>query len=164
MSDEHFRTFYWPSLKAVILALIDQGCVPFLFAEGGYNSRLQYIRDLPKGRCIWMFDRTDMAKAKEIVGKTTCISGNVPISKIMTGTPDKVRQICKELIDVAGKGGGYIMAMGCSADEGKADTMKAMIDFIMVNAWENMSAEEKQEARFSRWLAGGRPSVQEQRG
>jgi hypothetical protein len=24
----------------------------------------------------------------------------------------------------------------------------------MVNAWENMSAEEEQEARFSRWLAG----------
>jgi len=24
----------------------------------------------------------------------------------------------------------------------------------MVNAWESMSAEEKQEARFSRWLAG----------
>jgi hypothetical protein len=129
MSDEHFKTFYWPSLKAVIMALIDQGCVPFLFAEGGYNSRLQYIRDLPRGKCLWMFDRTDMAKAKEIVGKTTCIAGNVPISKIMTGTPDKVREICKELIDVAGKGGGYIMAMGCSADEAKADTLKAMIDF-----------------------------------
>jgi Uroporphyrinogen decarboxylase (URO-D) len=129
MSDEHFRTFYWPSLKAVIMALIDQGCVPFLFAEGGYNSRLEYLRELPKGRCIWMFDRTDMAKAKEVIGDTTCIAGNVPISKIMTGTPEKIREICKELIDTAGKGGGYIMAMGCSADEGKADTVKAMIEF-----------------------------------
>jgi hypothetical protein len=129
MSDEHFRTFYWPSLKAVIMALIDQGCVPFLFAEGGYNSRLEYLRELPKGRCIWMFDRTDMAKAKEVIGDTTCISGNVPISKIMTGTPETIREICKELIDTAGKGGGYIMAMGCSADEAKADTVKAMIEF-----------------------------------
>ena len=129
MSDEQFRTFYWPSLKAVIMALIDEGCVPFLFAEGGYNSRLDYINELPKGHCIWMFDQTDMTGAKEIIGDTTCIAGNVPISKIMTGTSEQIKEICKGLIDVAGKDGGYIMAMGCAADEGKADTIHAMIDF-----------------------------------
>jgi uroporphyrinogen-III decarboxylase len=129
MSDEQFRNFYWPSLKAVIIALIEEGCVPFLFAEGGFNSRLEYLNELPKGHCIWLFDTTDMAKAKEIVGGTTCIAGNVPISKMITGTPDQVKEICKKLIDTAGKGGGYIMGMGCSADEGRADTMHAMIDF-----------------------------------
>jgi hypothetical protein len=129
MSDEQFRTFYWPSLKKVIMDLIEEGCVPFLFAEGGYNSRLEYLNELPKGHCIWMFDQTDMAKAKKVVGDTTCIAGNVPISKIMTGTPDQIKGICRELIDTAGKGGGYIMAMGCAADEGKPDTVKAMIDF-----------------------------------
>jgi uroporphyrinogen-III decarboxylase len=129
MSDEQFRTFYWPSLKALILALIDEGCVPFLFAEGGYNSRLEYLNEVPKGHCIWLFDQTDMAKAKNVVGGTNCIAGNVPISKIMTGTPEQVKEVCKKLIDVAGKGGGYIMSMGCAADEGKADTVHAMIDF-----------------------------------
>jgi len=129
MSDEQFRTFYWPSLKAVIMGLIEEGCVPFLFAEGGYNSRLQYLNELPRGHCFWLFDQTDMARAKEIVGGTTCIGGNVPISKIITGTPDQIKEICKELIDTAGKGGGYIMGMGCSADEAKADTVHAMIDF-----------------------------------
>ena len=129
MSDEQFRTFYWPTLKAVILGLIEEGCVPFLFAEGGYNSRLEYLNELPKGHCFWLFDQTDMAKAKEVVGGTTCIGGNVPISKIITGTPEQIKEICKNLIDVAGKGGGYIMGMGCSADEAKADTIRAMIDF-----------------------------------
>jgi uroporphyrinogen-III decarboxylase len=129
MSDEQFKTFYWPSLKKLCMALIDQGCVPFLFAEGGYNSRLEYLNDLPKGACIWFFDQTDMARAKEVIGGTTAIMGNVPISKIMTGTPDQIKEICKELIDTAGKGGGYIMSMGCAADEGKADTVRAMIDF-----------------------------------
>lgn len=129
MSDEQFKTFYWPSLKAVIMGLIEEGCVPFLFAEGGYNTRLEYLNELPKGHCFWLFDQTDMAKAKEVVGATTCIGGNVPISKIMTGTPDQIEDICKELIDTAGKGGGYIMSMGCAADEAKADTVQAMIDF-----------------------------------
>jgi len=47
----------------------------------------------------------------------------------MTGTPEDIREVCKRLIDTAGKGGGYIMSMGCAADEGKADTVHAMIDF-----------------------------------
>jgi len=129
LSDDHFRTFYWPSLKKLFMALIDEGCVPFPFAEGGYNTRLEYINELPRGSCLWLFDQTNMAKAKEVIGKTTCIAGNVPISKIMTGTPEQVREVCKELIDTAGKGGGYVMSMGCAADEGKPDTVKAMIDF-----------------------------------
>jgi uroporphyrinogen-III decarboxylase len=40
-----------------------------------------------------------------------------------------VKAYCKNLIDVAGKGGGYIMALGTSMDDGKPDTIHAMIDF-----------------------------------
>jgi hypothetical protein len=45
LSDEDFRTFYWPTLKKVLLGLIEQGIVPLLFAEGGYNERLAAIHD-----------------------------------------------------------------------------------------------------------------------
>ena len=128
MSDEQFKTFYWPSLKAVILGLVEEGCVPFLFCEGSYNSRLEYLRELPKGSCFWIFDRTDMAKAKEILGDTLCIGGNVPAGMILTSTADKVKSYCKNLIDVAGKGGGYIMSFGTAMDEGKPETIHAMID------------------------------------
>jgi len=40
MSDKQFETFYWPSLRKVFLALIEEGLVPMPFAEGRYNSRL----------------------------------------------------------------------------------------------------------------------------
>lgn len=128
MSDAQFRKFYWPSLKAVILGLADEGCVPFLFCEGSYNSRLEYLKELPQGSCIWIFDRTDMAKAKEAVGEKLCIGGNVPSGLILTGTAEKVKDYCRNLIDVAGKGGGYIMCFGTSMDEGKTDTIRAMVD------------------------------------
>ncbi|GAG75076.1 unnamed protein product, partial [marine sediment metagenome] len=55
LSDEQFKTFYWPSLRKVIMGLIDEGVVPFVWAEGGYNSRLEVIRDLPKGKTAWLF-------------------------------------------------------------------------------------------------------------
>ena len=129
MSDEQFRKFYWPYLKEVILGLAGEGCMPFLFCEGSFNTRLNYLKELPKGSCFWIFDRTDMAAAKKLLGDTLCIGGNVPSGLLLTGTAEEVRAYCKNLIDVAGKKGGYIMSTGTGMDEGKADTLHAMIDF-----------------------------------
>jgi len=129
MSDEQFKKFYWPTLKAVIVGLIEGGCIPFLAAEGGYNTRLEVIRDLPKGKTLWMFDQIDMAKAKEIVGDTLCLFGNVPASILNLSTPEDVKAYCKNLIDVAGKGGGYILSNGSFFDYAKPENLKAMVDF-----------------------------------
>jgi len=60
LSDEQYKTFYWPYLKKILLGLIDEGIAPFVWAEGGSNSRLEVIRDLPKGKTIWLFDEVDM--------------------------------------------------------------------------------------------------------
>jgi hypothetical protein len=49
MSDKQFEEFYWPSLKKVILGLIDEGLLVELFAEGRYERRLDAISELPKG-------------------------------------------------------------------------------------------------------------------
>lgn len=129
MSEQQFKTFYWSFLKEVIFGLINEGCVPLLFAEGSYNSRLEHLKELPKGHCIWMFDRTDMARVKELLGDTICIAGNVPAGLIITSTPDKVKDYCKKLIDEVGKNGGYIMSCGTAMDQAKPDTLHAMIDF-----------------------------------
>jgi len=129
MSDEQFRKFYWPTLKATILGLVAEGCMPFLFCEGGFNSRLEYLKELPKASSFWSFDRTDMKKAKETVGIKNCIGGNVPASLMLTGTVDAVGAYCKDLIDTVGRGGGYIMGLGTALDEGRPDTLHEVIDF-----------------------------------
>ena len=80
LSDEDFRTFYWPTLKKVLLGLIEQGIVPLCFAEGGYNERLEAIHDpdIPAGRMIWMFDATNMQEVRKHLGGYQCFGGNVP--------------------------------------------------------------------------------------
>jgi hypothetical protein len=128
LSDEQFRKFYWPSLRNVLMALIDEGCVPFPFVEGSYNSRLEIIRDVPKGKTAWTFDATDMARAKEILGDVACISGNVSSSTLITDTPDDVKEKCRRLIDTCAPGGGYIMANGAAIDDVRPENLKAMID------------------------------------
>ena len=129
MSDEQYKTFYWPTLKKVILGLMDEGLIPVVFAEGCYNSRLKIISDLPKGKAVWRFDDTDMAMAKEVLGNKACIYGNVPAAILSTGTADEVKAYCKKLIDVAGKGGGLILSSGSNLDTAKPENVRAMIEF-----------------------------------
>jgi hypothetical protein len=129
LSDAQFKKFYWPTLRNVIAGLIEGGCIPFIAAEGGYNTRLEDITDIPKAKTIWMFDQTDVAKAKEIVGDTLCIFGNVPSTMLKLGTSEQVKDYCKQLIDTAGKGGGFIMGNGAFFDHAKPENLQAMVDF-----------------------------------
>jgi len=128
LSDKQFRTFYWPTLKKVIMGLIEEGLVPFLFAEGGYNSRLEIICDLPKGKTVWLFEHTDMARAKEVLGDVACLAGNVPITLLTLGTPQEIKDYCKHLINLAGKGGGFILSSGGVIDKINPENMRALIE------------------------------------
>ena len=128
MSDEQFDTFYWPTLKRVILALIEEGLMVMLFAEGRYQRRLARIAELPRGWTMWQFDQTDMTKAKEILGDTACIAGNVPASLVCTSTPQEVKEYCRKLIEVCGKGGGYILTGGASATEAPAENLRVIME------------------------------------
>jgi len=129
LSDAQFKKFYWPTLKQVMLGLIEGGCIPFPALEGHWGSRLKVIQDIPKGKTVWMVDQTDMVKAKETLGKNACLIGNVSSSMLNLGTPDDVKAYCKKLIDTAGKGGGFIMGNGAFFDEAKPENVKAMSDF-----------------------------------
>jgi uroporphyrinogen-III decarboxylase len=130
MSPKQFETFYWPTLKQVILALIDQNIVPIVFWEGDCTSRLETIVDIPKGKAIYLFERTDMHRAKEVLGGQVCIMGLMPPAVLCTGSPQDARDYCKRLIDVVGKGGGYILNGGVGIpDEAKPENVKAMVDF-----------------------------------
>jgi len=127
MSAKQYETIYWPSLKRVMDALINEGIICLMFAEGSYDSRLETVNDFPKGTVVWWFDQTDMAKAKKVLGRNCCIQGNVPSSLIVTGTAADVREYCRKLIETCGAGGGYILGAGCVADNPKLENLRAMM-------------------------------------
>lgn len=128
LSDEQFRRFYWPTLRQVLMGLIDAGCVPFPALEGYWGSRLEVLQDIPKGTTVWMVDQTDMAKAKETLGKNACLLGNISSAMLSLSTPHEVRDYAKKLIDTAGKAGGFIMSNGAFFDHAKPENIKAMVD------------------------------------
>ncbi len=128
MSEKQFLTFYWPYLKAVVLGQVEEGLVPVLFAEGGYETRLDIIKELPAGKVIWHFDQTDIAKAKKALGGRACIMGNLPASMLATATSEEVKANCKKLIEIAGRDGGYILAPGATTDQAKVENLQVMLE------------------------------------
>ncbi|OGO18981.1 MAG: hypothetical protein A2144_05365 [Chloroflexi bacterium RBG_16_50_9] len=129
MSLKQFETFYWPGLKKIILALIDEGITPCPFFEGDYASRLGYLAELPKGKVLGLFDSTDPAKAKDKLGKVMCISGMMPLSLLQTGSPENIREYARKLIDTVGKGGGFIMGPRSAMDECDPERVRIWADF-----------------------------------
>jgi len=128
MSNKQFETFYWPTLKKVMMGLIEEGLVPLPFAEGDYMPRLEIIKDMPRGKVIWYFEVMDMAKAKEVLGDRACIAGNLPVSLLCTGTPQEVKEGCRRLIETCAKGGGYILTGAASMNEGNPENLRAMME------------------------------------
>lgn len=110
------------------MGIIDAGLLPYVYTEGSYTARLETIRDVPRGKVLYHFEKVDLEKAKMILGDVACISGNLPNSLLVSGSPNDVKDYCKMLIDVVGKGGGFIMDAAATIDEAKPENIKAMMD------------------------------------
>ena len=64
---KQFETLYWPTLKELIVELIERGFTPAVMTEGDYTSRLEYLLEIPKGKAFMHFDTTDMFRAKDVL-------------------------------------------------------------------------------------------------
>lgn len=131
MSPEQFERFYWPSLRKVMMACIEAGFVPNPLFEGDCTSRLEVVKDIPPGKAVYWFERTDLFKAKKVLGDRVCIEGGVPASLMIGGTAEQVRAYCKRLIDGVGADGGLIINGDVGIpDEAKVENVRALADFI----------------------------------
>jgi hypothetical protein len=129
MSQKQFDIFYWPSLRKIINELLKEGILVSLFAEGAFNTRLECVNEFPKGAIHWIFDRTDMTKAKKILGNKCSMSGNVPSSMLVAGMPGEVKEYCRKLIEVCGENGGYMLSSGTAdVPEAKPENFRAMLE------------------------------------
>ena len=131
MSPADYAKFYWPGLKALIMDCIDNGITPYVFTEGNYNTRLEQLCDVPPGKVVYMFEKVDMKRAKETVGKVACINANLPTATLMFGTPDKVADETKRLLDICAPGGGFMMDTSIPIDKCSKENLHAMFDTVL---------------------------------
>ena len=107
MSVKQFEKFYWPTFQKLLLGLVNEGCVPWMVIDGEYDeARMEIISDLPRTSVVWNMEKTDMFKAKKILGNSACITGNITATQLYTYSPQDVKDYCRKLIEVCGEGGG----------------------------------------------------------
>lgn len=128
MSLEDYRTFYWPSLRRVIEEIINCGMIPYVFCEGRYDTRLEVLREVPRGKVIYMFEQVDIARAKAVLGDTACICGNLPTSLLLYGKPHEVVDETRRLLDECAPGGGFLMDCSIVLDHYKEENLEAWFD------------------------------------
>jgi uroporphyrinogen-III decarboxylase len=129
ISTKQFDTFYWPTFKKLVVELCKRGATPYIFLEGNFDSRIEYLLEFPRRQFVARFDTSDIFRAKKILKDHCCIEGNVPSSLLQVGSKKDVIAYCKNLIDIVGKDGGYILSPRSSVETVKPENLKAMIDF-----------------------------------
>jgi len=130
ISQEHFDSIHWPTLKPMLEELWRRGHQVLFYAEGKWDAHLDAFAELPEGSIIFHIDRTDPIAAHRALHHKFALSGGVPNHLLAFGTPQQVREYCKKLIDEIGRDGGYIMdASAIMQNDTKVENMKALTDF-----------------------------------
>jgi len=131
LSPKLYGEFYWPHLKKMIEDLINAGFTPWIFFEGDHTPHLETLRELPKGKIIALFERLDWEKAADIIKGYQCIMGGLPGSLLMGGTPKKVEEHVKNILELMMPGGGFILASAeASSLDFKPENLRAAIEAV----------------------------------
>ena len=129
-SPKQFEEFWWPPFRRMMLELIEADLIPMPMWESDCTKRLEVIKDIPAGKCIYWFERTDMVKAFEVLGDRVALRGNLSPSMLTTGTPQDVDAAVKHLVDKVWNQGGKLILDGAFGipDETPVANVRAMFD------------------------------------
>lgn len=130
MNGEQYRKYYWRHMQEIAEAIISVNMIPVFFCEGKYNSRLDFLTEVPKGKVYYYFEDVDMAQVKKKLGGIACIGGNFPSALLIYGKKEKVIDECKKLLDTCAPGGGYIFKTSSVLSGAKPENVEAMFDTV----------------------------------
>ena len=130
MSDDQYDKLYWKPLKKIMMALIDMGVTPFIYTEGPYNTRLDHLMDVPKGKVLYHFEKVDMKEAKRKLSGIACISGNLSISNLEFAKKEVVVRETIELLETCMPGGGYIFDFDGGLENANPENLDAMFETL----------------------------------
>jgi hypothetical protein len=130
-----WERFVFPYAKQLVEAAVEEGAIPVLHLDSNWTRDLERFRELPGGKCVLALDgKTDIFRAKQVLGDHMCIMGDVPASLLSVGTPEDVSSYCRQLLRKIGPSG-FILSSGCDIPvTAKYGNVKAMAD--SVSSWD----------------------------
>ena len=126
---DQYEEFYFPTLKKLTEGLLSQGLTPILYAEGGYNSRLELLSTLPAG-VVFHLDSVNMIEAKKVLGKDHCLSGGFYAYDLTHSDPEHIEMFLKWLLDNVAVDGGYIFDFGDKLDDASPENIETMFTVL----------------------------------
>ena len=129
LNPEMFERFSWKYMKDVGMLLLKYGIIPLFHLDSDWTNGMKYFREFPKGSVILGLDgKTDIFKAKEIIGDHCCLMGDVSATLLSFGTPEEVDKYCDRLIHEVGPEG-FILSSGCDVPyNAKFECVKTLYD------------------------------------
>ena len=113
ISPDTFRKFVAPFLKDLVGRIKAKGKYAMIHICGNTTRILEDIVDIGPN-CFSIESKVDLKKAKEILGGKVCVAGNVaPTGAFLSGTPEEIIAEARACIEAWGKGGGYLLTLGC---------------------------------------------------
>lgn len=113
ISRKQFEKFAVPYLKKFTDWARSKGVYTLVHICGNTTDRLDLF-PLTGASCISLDHKTDIAKAREALHGKMCFGGNVdPVKIMLNGTAQDVEAACREIIEKAGKEGGFVLMPGC---------------------------------------------------
>lgn len=131
LSKKQYREFHWPYLKYIIEELIKADFTPLLSFQGDHDHLLDTILELPEGKVIAWFDRTDVVNAKKVIGEHSCIAGGITPALLIGGTPEEVDARVKVLLDNMKSSRGFIFTLPFNAiGPARIENVRAMTEAV----------------------------------
>ncbi len=113
ISPADYERWAFPYERRVIQAWKEHGAKTLLHICGDSTKVLDLYAET--GADVIEIDhKVDLAHAKQVVGDRACLIGNVdPVTVLLQGTPDRVRESSNACLAAAAGGGGYVLGSGC---------------------------------------------------
>jgi len=113
ISPPTFRKFAVPALEDLVQRLKARGKYSMIHICGNSTRVLKDVLEIGPN-CFSLESKVDLRAAKEILGEKVCVAGNVsPTGAFLSGKPEEVAAEARECLAAWGKGGGYILTVGC---------------------------------------------------
>jgi uroporphyrinogen decarboxylase len=113
ISPEAFKKLAAPFIKDLVNRIKKKGKYSMVHICGYTNKILEDIVDIDPN-CFSLDEKVNLREAKEILGGKVCVAGNVsPTGAFLSGTPEEVINEANSCIEAWGKGGGFLLTLGC---------------------------------------------------
>lgn len=132
MSPETFLEYVHPIEKEIFKRINDCGAPVLIHCCGYVPQCIGFAPEVNPGGAIQFDYQVNLAKAKEQIGDTVTIMGNLDCNRLLhMGSAKDVEKACKKAIEQAGPGGGFWLSGGCEMPRDMPyENMRAMLRAI----------------------------------